>query len=192
MSISLTKGANVSLTQQARGGLSKILVGLGWDERATDGAAFDLDAVCFICGEDNKVRSAADFIFYNQLTAADGSVEHTGDNTTGEGDGDDESLIVDLSKVNPNVGKLVFCVTIHDAATRQQNFGMISNAFVRVVDQSNGDELARFDLSEDMSIETAMIFSEIYLRNNEWKFKAVGQGFSGGLSALANNYGVPL
>lgn len=192
MSISLSKGANVSLSQQARGGLANVTVGLGWDPRATDGAAFDLDAVCFLLGEDNKVRSSADFIFYNQMKSTDGSVEHTGDNLDGEGEGDDETIKVNLSTLERNCAKLAFGVTIHEADVRQLNFGMVSNAFVRVVDDSTGDELARFDLSEDMSTETAMIFAEVYLRNNEWKFKAIGQGFSGGLKALAGNYGVPL
>ncbi len=189
MSVSLSKGGNVSLSKEVSG-LSKILIGLGWDVRATDGSAFDLDASCFLLNEAGKIRSDDDFIFYNNLKSADGSVEHTGDNLTGEGEGDDESVIVDLPKVAANVQKIAVAVTIHDADARRQNFGSVSNAFVRVVDQASGKEITRYDLTEDSSTETAMIFGEVYRHGDEWKFRAVGQGFSGGLSPLAKSFGV--
>ena len=182
MAISLQKGGNVSLSKEAPG-MQKMLIGLGWDVRATDGADFDL-------GADGKVRSDADFIFYNQPKSADGSVAHTGDNRTGEGEGDDEAIIVELNKVPADVEKIAIAVTIHDAEARGQNFGQVSSAFIRCVNQDNNTEVARFDLSEDASVETAMIFGEIYRHNGEWKFKAIGQGFKGGLGPLAKNYGV--
>lgn len=191
MSVSLSKGGNVSLSKEAPG-LSKILIGLGWDVRATDGAAFDLDASCFLLNDAGKIRSDSDFIFYNNLKSADGSVEHTGDNLTGEGDGDDESIIVNLPAVAAEVQKIAVAVTIHDADARRQNFGSVSNAFVRVVDQNSGKEITRFDLTEDSSTETAMIFGEVYRHGEEWKFRAVGQGFAGGLGPLAKNFGVSL
>jgi tellurium resistance protein TerD len=165
-------------------------VGLGWDERATDGADFDLDAVAFITGQNGKVRSDGDFIFYNNLKSLDGSIEHMGDNLTGGGDGDDEQIKIQLDKVSADVAKIVICVTIHEADVRKQNFGMVSNAFVRVVNNNDKKELAKYDLSEDMSVETAMVFAEVYRYGNEWKFKAVGQGFAGGLGPLARSYGV--
>lgn len=191
MGVSLSKGGNVSLTKEAPG-LTAITVGLGWDARVTDGAAFDLDASVFVCGEDGKVRSDADFVFYNNMTAADGAVEHTGDNRTGEGDGDDEQVRIDLSKIPSGVKKLVFAVTIHEAETRGQNFGQVSNAYMRVENQEGGGELAKYDLSEDASTETAMIFGEIYRHNDEWKMKAIGSGFAGGLGPLAQAHGVSL
>jgi tellurium resistance protein TerD len=191
MAISLSKGGNVSLSKESPG-LNKISVGLGWDTRSTDGAAFDLDASAFLLGADGKARSSADFIFYNQLKSADGSVQHTGDNLTGEGEGDDESILVTLNSVPEDVQKIVFAVTIHDAQNRGQNFGQVSSAFIRVVDSANNKEIARFDLSEDASTNTAMIFGEVYRNNAEWKFKAIGQGFDGGLSALATNFGINL
>ena len=189
MAVSLSKGGNVSLSKAAPG-LKEILVGLGWDARATDGGDFDLDASAFMLKGDGKIRSDNDFIFYNNLRSADGSVEHTGDNRTGEGDGDDEAIKVFLEKVPAEIEKIAVIVTIHDADQRKQNFGMVSNAFIRVVNQSDGKEIARFDLSEDMSTETAMIFGEIYRHSGEWKFKAVGQGFAGGLLPLAKSFGV--
>jgi len=189
MAVSLSKGGNVSLTKEAPG-LTAITVGLGWDARVTDGSAFDLDASVFICGEDGKVRSDADFVFYNNKTGADGAVEHTGDNTTGEGDGDDEQVKIDLSKVPADVKKLVFAVTIHEAESRGQNFGQVSNAYMRVENQQGGAELAKYDLSEDASTETAMIFGEIYRHGDEWKMKAIGSGFAGGLGPLAQAHGV--
>lgn len=189
MAVSLSKGGNVSLSKEAPG-LKAILIGLGWDARSTDGGDFDLDASAFLVKEDGKVRSDSDFIFYNNLKSADGSVEHTGDNLTGEGEGDDETIKIALDKVPAEVQKISITVTIHDADIRHQNFGMVSNAFIRVVNQDGNKEIARFDLSEDMSIETAMIFGDIYRHGGEWKFKAVGQGFAGGLQPLAKNFGV--
>lgn len=189
MSISLAKGGNVSLSKEAPG-LSKILIGLGWDERATDGAEFDLDASAFILGSNDRVRSDSDFIFYNNLRSSDGSIEHTGDNKTGGGDGDDEQLKVDLSRVPADVQKVAVTVTIHEGEGRRQNFGMVSNAFIRVVDETSGREITRYDLNEDASVETAMIFGEVYRHGTDWKFRAVGQGFKGGLGPLARNYGV--
>lgn len=189
MPVSLSKGGNVSLSKAAPG-LKAISVGLGWDLRATDGAAFDLDASVFLLNTGGKVRSDADFIFYNNKKSADGSVEHQGDNLTGAGDGDDESVQVSLEKLPPDVDKIAVTVTIHEADARRQNFGMVSKAFVRVVNLADNSEIARYDLSEDSSTETAMIFGEIYRNAGEWKFKAVGQGFAGGLGPLAKNYGV--
>lgn len=189
MAISLQKGGNVNLSKEAPG-MQKMLLGLGWDARATDGTDFDLDASAFLLNAAGKVRGDADFIFYNNTKASDGSVEHTGDNRTGEGEGDDESIIVDLSKVPADVDKIAICVTIHDAEARSQNFGMVSSAYVRCVNQANNTEIAKYDLSEDASVETAMIFGEIYRNSGDWKFKAIGQGFKGGLGPLAKNYGV--
>ncbi|WAT01870.1 TerD family protein [Rouxiella chamberiensis] len=189
MAVSLTKGGNVSLTKEAPT-MNIAMVGLGWDSRVTDGAEFDLDASVFMVGENGKVLSDAGFIFFNNKTSACGSVNHMGDNRTGEGDGDDEQVKIDLAKVPADVKKLVFAVTIYDAETRKQNFGMVSNSFMRVFNNDNGTEIARFDLSEDASTETAMVFGELYRHITEWKFKAVGQGFAGGLSALASQHGV--
>jgi tellurium resistance protein TerD len=189
MGISLNKGGNLSLTKTDPT-LKNIIVGLGWDARPTDGADFDLDASAFMVKEDGKVRSDSDFIFYNQTKSTCGSVEHTGDNRTGAGEGDDEALIVLLDKVPADIQRIVFTVTIHDADSRKQNFGQVSNAFIRVVNKDSNNEVARFDLSEDASIETAMVFGEIYKHGSEWKFKAVGQGYSGGLAALARQYGI--
>ena len=189
MAVSLSKGGNVSLSKEAPG-ITKVLIGLGWDARATDGGEFDLDASIFMVAASGKVRSDSDFIFYNNPKSTDGSVEHTGDNKTGDGDGDDESVKVDLSKVPADVQKIVVAVTIHDAEARKQNFGMVQNAFVRVVNQVGDKEITRYDLSEDASTETAMIFGELYRNNNEWKFRAVGQGYNGGLGPLARSFGV--
>jgi tellurium resistance protein TerD len=189
MSISIAKGGNVSLSKEAPG-LTKILIGLGWDTRSTDGADFDLDASGFLLNEGGKVRSDADFIFYNQLKSSDGSVEHTGDNLTGEGEGDDEVIKVDLSRVPAEIQRVAVAVTIHEADNRKQNFGMVQNAFIRVVNDGDNKEIARYDLSEDYSTETALIFGEVYRHGAEWKFRAVGQGFQGGLAPLARNYGV--
>lgn len=189
MAVSLQKGGNVNLNKEAPG-LNKMLIGLGWDVRATDGEAFDLDGSAFLLNEAGKVRSDADFIFYNQTTSDNGAVMHTGDNRTGDGDGDDESIIVELGKIPADVHKIAITVTIHEAQQRGQNFGQVSSAFIRCVNADNDMEIARFDLSEDASVETAMIFGEIYRHNGEWKFKAVGQGFKGGLAALAQHFGV--
>jgi len=189
MAISLNKGGNISLSKTDPN-LKNIIVGLGWDARPTDGADFDLDASAFMVKDDGKVRSDSDFIFYNQMRSTCGSVEHTGDNRTGAGDGDDEALIVLLDKVPTDIQKIAFTVTIHDADARRQNFGQVSNAYVRIVNKDTNNEVARYDLSEDASIETAMIFGEIYRHSGEWKFRAVGQGYAGGLAALARQYGI--
>jgi tellurium resistance protein TerD len=189
MAITLNKGGNLSLTKTDPT-LNNLIVGLGWDARPTDGQDFDLDASVFMLKNDGKVRSDADFIFYNQLKSACGSVEHTGDNLTGDGDGDDESLIVQLNKIPADIERVAVTVTIHDAEARKQNFGQVSNAFIRVVNKDSGVEVARYDLTEDASIETAMIFGEIYRHNGEWKFKAVGQGYAGGLAPLARQFGI--
>ena len=189
MAISLTKGGNVSLTKEAPS-LRNVLVGLGWDARATAGAAFDLDASVFLCNAAGKVSGESDFVFYNNLRSSDGSVEHLGDNRDGGGDGDDEAIRVDLARLRPDVQKLSFCVTIHEADTRRQNFGMVSNGFIRIVNDATRAEIARFDLSEDASVETTMIFGEIYRHGSDWKFRAVGQGMAGGLGELAASMGV--
>lgn len=189
MAVSLTKGANVSLSKEAPG-LKSIRVGLGWDTRVTDGSAFDLDASVFVLGQNGKVRSDGDFIFFNNLSGAGGAVVHQGDNLTGEGEGDDEIVVVSLDRLPADVAKVSFAVTIYEADKRRQNFGMVSNAFIRVVNGDGGTEIARYDLSEDASTETAMIFGELYRHGAEWKFKAIGQGFGGGLSPLARSFGV--
>lgn len=189
MAISLQKGGNVSLTKTDPG-LVNALVGLGWDARSTDGADFDLDASVFLVGESGKVLSDGHFVFYNQKTSPDGAVVHSGDNKTGAGEGDDETISVNLPGVDAQIQRIVVAVTIHEAESRKQNFGMVRNAFMRVLNKDSNTELARFDLSEDYSTETAMIFGEVYRHGAEWKFKAVGQGFAGGLQALASDHGV--
>ncbi len=191
MALSLSKGGNLSLSKTDPT-LTKILIGLGWDERATDGAEFDLDASAFLLTSTGKVRSDADFIFYNQLKSVDGSVEHTGDNRSGQGDGDDESLRVDLSRVPAEIDKIAITVTIHDADARKQNFGQIANAFIRVVNEVSGTEIVRYDLAEDYSTETAMVFGELYRHGVEWKFRAVGQGYAGGLRTMCQQYGIQI
>lgn len=191
MAVSLSKGGNVNLSKEAPG-LTNILIGLGWDARATDGADFDLDAVAFMLKADGKVTGDGGFIFYNNTTSPCGSVVHAGDNKTGSGDGDDENVRIDLQKVPAEVDKVVIAVTIHEAAARNQNFGQVGNAFMRVVNDSSAAEIARYDLSEDASTETAMVFGEIYRNGADWKFRAVGQGFAGGLGPLASSYGVAI
>mgnify|MGYP001168708040 FL=1 len=188
MAINLSKGGNVNLSKEAAG-MTKVLLGLGWSARATDGKDFDLDASVFLLKEDGKVRIDSDFIFYNNLKSTDGSVEHTGDNTVGGGD-DAEQVKIELPRVPAEIHRIAVAVTIHEAEARKQNFGMVSNAFVRVVNQDGNKEIARYDLSEDASVETAMIFGELYRAGNEWKFKAIGQGFKGGLGPLARSFGV--
>ncbi|MGX2997423.1 TerD family protein [Streptomyces sp. JNUCC 64] len=188
MGVTLAKGGNVSLSKAAPD-LRQILVGLGWDARSTTGAPFDLDASAMLCAS-GRVLGDEWFVFYNNLTSPDGSVTHTGDNLTGEGDGDDESLMVDLSLVPAGCDRIVFPVSIHEADARGQAFGQVSNAFIRVVNQADGQELARYDLSEDASTETAMIFGEVYRYGNEWKFRAVGQGYASGLRGIALDFGV--
>ena len=189
MAISLQKGGNVNLSKEAPG-ITKMIIGLGWDARATDGAAFDLDGAIFLLNAAGKVRSDADFVFYNNLKSTDGSVAHSGDNTTGAGEGDDETVTIELANVPADVDKVAICVTIHDAETRKQNFGQVSKAFVRCVNANGNTEIARYDLSEDGSTEAAMVFGEVYRAGAEWKFRAIGQGFKGGLGPLAKNYGV--
>ena len=189
MAVSLQKGGNVNLSKEAPG-LTRVMVGLGWDPRATDGAAFDLDGSAFLQKSDGKVRADADFVFYNNLKSTDGSVTHQGDNTSGQGEGDDEKVLVDLTKVPAEIDKISFCVTIHEADARKQNFGMVSKAYIRCLNADGDKELARYDLSEDGSTETAMIFGELYRAGAEWKFKAMGQGFKGGLGPLARSFGV--
>jgi tellurium resistance protein TerD len=189
MGVSLSKGGNVSLTKQAPG-LSAVVVGLGWDERTTSGQDFDLDASALMLTAAGRILSDLHFVFFNNLTSPDGSVEHTGDNLTGAGEGDDEQIKVDLSRVPAEVDRIVFPVSIYEADSRRQNFGQVRNAFIRVVNQADGAELARYDLSEDASSETAMIFGELYRHTGDWKFRAVGQGYSSGLAGIARDYGV--
>ena len=189
MALTLQKGGNLSLTKTDPS-LTKIMVGLGWDPRATDGIEFDLDASAFLLAANGKVRGDADFIFYNQLTSRDGSIQHTGDNRTGVGEGDDEAIKVDLSQVPADIDKVAFVVTIHEAEARKQNFGQVGNSFIRVVNEVSGAEVVRYDLAEDASTETAMVFAELYRSDGEWKFRAVGQGYAGGLNPLAEGYGV--
>lgn len=191
MAVSLSKGGNVSLSKEAPG-LCEVVVGLGWDPRVTDGIEFDLDASVFITGDTGKVLSDGSFIFYNNKTSADGTVEHQGDNRSGQGEGDDEQVVVKLNGLAADVKKLVFAVTIHDAENRKQSFGQVANAYIRVLDKADGKEIARYDLSEDASTETAMIFGELYRHNDEFKFKAIGQGFAGGLKPLAEAHGVSI
>jgi tellurium resistance protein TerD len=189
MSVALTKGGNVSLSKSAPN-LTSISVALGWDARSTTGAAFDLDASALLTGANGRVLSDEHFVFFNNLKSPDGSVEHTGDNLTGEGDGDDETLHVELALVPVEVQKIVFTVSIYEAEQRGQAFGQVTNAYIRVVNRADGVELARYDLSEDASTETAMIFGEVYRRDNEWKFRAVGQGYASGLRGIAIDFGV--
>lgn len=190
MAVSLKKGQKVDLTK-GNPGLSKILIGLGWDTNKYDGGFdFDLDAAAFLLGANGKVTNDGDFVFYNNLKHASGSVEHLGDNLTGTGEGDDEQIKIDLAAVPANIDKIDFTVTIHEADSRHQNFGQVSNAFIRVVDEANNNELIRYDLGEDFSIETAVVVGEIYRNNGEWKFNAIGSGFQGGLAALGRNFGV--
>ena len=190
MAVNLQKGQKVDLTK-GNPGLSKLFIGLGWDVNKYDGGSdFDLDAAVFMLGASGKTRNDDDFVFYGNQKHSSGAVEHMGDNKTGAGEGDDEQIRVDLSKIPADIDKLAFTVTIYDADVRNQNFGQVSNAFIRVLDDSNGTELIRFDLSEDFSIETAVIVAEIYRHNGEWKFNAVGSGFSGGLKALCTEFGV--
>jgi tellurium resistance protein TerD len=189
MGVSLAKGGNVSLSKEAPG-LTAVLVGLGWDARSTTGADFDLDASAILLNSSGKVLSDAHFVFFNNLKSPDGSVEHTGDNLTGEGEGDDEVLKVDLASVPAEVDKVVFPVSIYDADARSQSFGQVRNAFIRIVNQAGGAEIARYDLSEDYSTETALVFGELYRHGAEWKFRAVGQGYASGLRGIALDFGV--
>jgi tellurium resistance protein TerD len=189
MGVSLSKGGNVSLTKEAPG-MTAILAGLGWDARTTTGADFDLDASALMVDANGKILGDSYFIFFNNLNSPDGSVQHTGDNLTGEGDGDDEVIKMNLATVPAEVDKVVVAVSIYDADNRGQSFGQVRNAYMRVVNQADNSEIARYDLSEDASTETAMIFGEIYRNGAEWKFRAVGQGYSSGLAGIARDYGV--
>ncbi len=189
MAINLAKGQRVNLTKGTS--LSKILVGLGWDiNQFNSGAEFDLDASVFLAGSNNKCATEADFIFYGNLTHPSGGVNHNGDNLTGEGDGDDEQITVDLSLIPDNISKIAFTATIYEADVRRQNFGQVENAYIRLVDEVTETEIIRFDLGEDFSIETSIVVGEIYRHQNEWKFNAIGSGFHGGLAALCNHYGI--
>ncbi|GAA0394838.1 TerD family protein [Streptomyces luteireticuli] len=189
MAVTLAKGGNVSLSKEAPG-LTAVTVGLGWDVRTTTGADYDLDASALLCAANGKVVSDQHFVFFNNLRSPDGSVVHSGDNLTGGGDGDDEQIQVSLATVPAEVDKIVFPVSIYEAAQRGQSFGQVRNAFIRVVDQADGRELARYDLTEDASTETAMVFGELYRHGGEWKFRAIGQGYASGLHGIAQDFGV--
>ena len=189
MGVSLSRGGNVSLPKEAPG-LTAVIVGLGWDVRTTTGTDFDLDASAMLCNEAGRVDGDGNFVFFNNLKSPEGSVEHTGDNVTGEGEGDDEQIKVNLATVPAAVAKIVFPVSIYDAENRTQNFGQVRNAFIRVVNQADNKELARYDLSEDASTETAMVFGELYRNGAEWKFRAIGQGYASGLRGIAQDFGV--
>ncbi|MBR4383181.1 MAG: TerD family protein [Selenomonadaceae bacterium] len=190
MAVSLKKGQKVDLTK-TNPGLKEVLIGLGWDTNKYDGgSAFDLDAAAFLLNGEGKANADSDFIFYGNLKHASGAVEHLGDNLTGEGEGDDEEIVVDLSKVPENVAKIDFTVTIYEAEERKQNFGQVENAFIRVVNKATNEELIRYDLGEDFSIETAVVIGELYRNKGEWKFNAIGSGFEGGLAALCKNFGI--
>ncbi|QXJ25965.1 TerD family protein [Actinomadura graeca] len=188
MGVSLSKGGNVSLTKQAPG-LTAVTVGLGWDVRTTTGTDFDLDASALVLDASGKILTDQHFVFFNNLRTPDGGVEHTGDNTTGAGEGDDESINVDLTGVPAECERIVFPVSIYDADNRHQNFGQVRNAFIRIVNRADGNELARFDLTEDASTETAMVFGELYRHSGEWKFRAVGQRDASGLAGIALDLG---
>ena len=190
MPISLQKGQKVSLTKE-NPGLKNVVVGLGWDVNQFDtGGDFDLDAAAFLLTDSGKVSGSDDFVFYGNLVHPSGGVQHMGDNLTGAGDGDDEQIRVNLASVPANIAKIAFTVTIYEAEQRHQNFGQVNNAFIRIYNEENGEELLRYDLGEDFSIETAAVFGELYKNGNEWKFNAIGSGYQGGLAALCANYGV--
>jgi len=190
MPVNLQKGQKVSLTKGNQG-LTKVVVGLGWDVNQFDtGGDFDLDAAAFMLGDNGKVAGSGDFVFYGNLTHTSGAVQHMGDNLTGAGDGDDEQIKVNLSAVPAGVSRIVFTATIYEAETRRQNFGQVNNAFIRIYNEANGEELLKYDLGEDFSIETAVVFGELYKNGEEWKFNAIGSGYQGGLAALCANYGV--
>ncbi|MCI4066016.1 TerD family protein [Micromonospora sp. R77] len=189
MGVSLTKGGNISLTKQAPG-LTAVTIGLGWDARTTDGQAFDLDASAIGCDVGGRAISDKHFVFFNNLVSPDGAIEHTGDNLTGEGAGDDEQIKVSLAGLSVDVDKIVFPVSIYNADASGQTFGQVRNAYIRVVNQADNAEIARYDLSEDASTETAMVFGELYRHGTEWKFRAVGQGYASGLAGIARDFGV--
>ncbi|MCI8805358.1 MAG: TerD family protein [Clostridiales bacterium] len=190
MPVNLSKGQKVSITK-GNPGLSRVVVGLGWDVNQFDtGGDFDLDAAAFLLNDTGKVSKSEDFVFFGNLRHSSGSVQHMGDNLTGAGDGDDEQIKVNLSMVPPEINKIAFTATIYEAEQRRQNFGQVNNAFIRIYNEDNGEELLRYDLGEDFSIETAVVFGELYKNNGEWKFNAIGSGYQGGLAALCANYGV--
>lgn len=190
MPINLSKGQKVDLTK-GNASLKHIMVGLGWDVNAFDsGTDFDLDASAFMCGANGKCPTEKEFVFYGNLEHPSGAVKHQGDNLTGEGDGDDEQIFVDLKAIPESVDKIAFTVTIYEAQERRQNFGQVSNAYIRIVDEDTNQELIRYDLGEDFSIETAIVVGELYRHNGEWKFNAIGSGFQGGLAALCGHYGI--
>ncbi|MDR0879231.1 MAG: TerD family protein [Clostridioides sp.] len=192
MAITLAKGQKVDLTK-SNPGLKNILVGLGWDTNKYDGGSdFDLDSAAFLTGSNGKVTNDGDFIFYNNLKHTSGAIEHLGDNRTGEGEGDDEQLLIDLSKIPSTIDKISFTVTIHDAVSRRQNFGQVENSFIRIVNNDTNEELIKYELGEDFSIETAVVVADIYRHGSEWKFNALGSGFEGGLEALCGNFGINL
>lgn len=192
MAVSLSKGQKVDLTK-SNPGLTKVVVGLGWDVNKYDGGHdFDLDSSVFLLGENGKVGSDSDFVFYNNTTGGNGSVVHTGDNRTGEGEGDDEQVTINLAEVPANVQRITFTITIHDGEARNQNFGQVSNAYARIINEESGEELIRYDLGEDFSIETALVVGELYRHNGEWKFSAIGSGYQGGLAALATDFGLQI
>jgi tellurium resistance protein TerD len=190
MAVSLSKGQKVDLTKN-NPGLKNVVVGLGWDTNKYDGGNdFDLDSSVFLLGENGKVTTESDFVFYNNPKGGNGSIEHTGDNRTGAGDGDDEQVKVSLGTVPANIQRIAFTITIHDAETRNQNFGQVANAYARIFNEETGEELIRYDLGEDFSIETALVAGELYRHNGEWKFSAIGSGYQGGLAALATDFGL--
>lgn len=192
MGITLSKGQKVDLTK-GNPGLKHVVIGLGWDTNKYDGGFdFDLDTAAFLVGDNGKVTNDLDFVFYNNVNHSSGAVKHLGDNRTGAGDGDDEQIKVDLSLIPSNINKVAFTVTIHEAQDRRQNFGQVSNSYIRVVDVDKNEELINFELGEDFSIETAVVIAEIYRHNGEWKFNALGSGFEGGLAALCNNFGISI
>jgi tellurium resistance protein TerD len=192
MAVSLSKGQKVDLTK-TNPGLTSVVVGLGWDTNKYDGGNdFDLDSSVFLLGENGKVTNESDFIFYNNREGAGGSVVHTGDNRTGDGDGDDEQVKINLTNVPANIQRIAFTITIHDAESRSQNFGQVSNSYARIFNEATGEELTRYDLGEDFSIETAIVVGELYRHNGEWKFSAIGSGYQGGLAALATDFGLSI
>ena len=192
MAISLSKGQKVDLTK-GNPGLSKVIIGLGWDVNKYDGGNdFDLDASVFLLGENGKVTTDADFVFYNNPTGGNGAIVHSGDNRTGAGDGDDEQIIVDLKGIPANIQRVAFTITIHNGENRNQNFGQVSNSYVRILNEESNEELIRYDLGEDFSIETALVVGELYRHNNEWKFSAIGSGYQGGLATLATDFGLQI
>ena len=190
MPINLSKGQKVNLTK-GNAGLKKILIGLGWDVNTFDtGADFDLDASAFLLDSTGKCPTEKEFIFYGNLKHSSESVEHMGDNLTGEGEGDDEEIIINLDKIPSNIDKIAFTVTIYDSDVRNQNFGQVSNSYIRIVNNDTNEELIRYDLEEDFSIETAIVVGELYRKDGEWKFNAIGSGFQGGLAALCGHFGI--